>query len=79
MAPAPAGKRYTEWGANGEHGRELYDHANDPREFKNLSRAESAAHRETMQELHAQIERLKASAAPAADAAPKQAAKKKKK
>ena len=71
--------RYTEWGANSEHGRELYDHANDPRELTNLSRAESAAHRETMQELHAQIEKLKASAAPAADAAPKQAAKKKKK
>lgn len=28
--------RYTEWGLDGEHGRELYDHANDPREHTNL-------------------------------------------
>ncbi len=72
--------RYTEWGANGAHGRELYDHTNDPREFTNLARSDSAAHRETMQTLHAQIEKLKTSAAtPAADPAPQPAAKKKKK
>ena len=28
--------RYTEW-AEGENGRELYDHANDPMEFHNLA------------------------------------------
>ena len=73
--------RYTEWGRDGEHGRELYDHANDPREFTNLAQADSAAHGATMQQLHEQIEKLKASATPppAGAAAPKKAAKKKKK
>ena len=28
--------RYTEWDA-GRNGTELYDHANDPREFNNLA------------------------------------------
>ena len=66
--------RYTEWGANGEHGRELYDHANDPRETKNLANIDSPANRETMQALHAQIEKITGSlAAPP----PKQPAKKK--
>lgn len=29
--------RYTEWGVNGEHGVELYDHQTDPNEFHNLA------------------------------------------
>ena len=29
--------RYTEWGENGEHGVELYDHRKDPREWENLA------------------------------------------
>lgn len=34
--------RYTEWGPEGEHGVELYDHWNDPREFVNLALAPHA-------------------------------------
>ena len=33
--------RYTEWGPDGQHGRELYDHWNDPKEFVNLALAPS--------------------------------------
>jgi uncharacterized sulfatase len=66
--------RYTEWGANGEHGRELYDHSGDPHEYVNLARIDSAANRETMQTLHAQIEKLKG---PSAARPPKQPGKKK--
>ena len=33
--------RYTEWGEDGEQGRELYDHWNDPKEFVNLALAPS--------------------------------------
>jgi uncharacterized sulfatase len=29
--------RYTEWGPHGQEGRELYDHKNDPGEFRNLA------------------------------------------
>lgn len=67
--------RYTEWGPDGEHGRELYDHTNDPRETNNLARVDSPANRETMQSLHAQIEKLKG--ASSAEPPPKQPAKKK--
>lgn len=28
--------RYTEWGEDGKHGRELYDHRSDPQELRNL-------------------------------------------
>ncbi len=41
--------RYTEWGTDGEHGVELYDHWNDPDEFVNLSSAPSE--RKTVQTL----------------------------
>ena len=41
--------RYTEWGADGEQGVELYDHWNDPREFVNLALA--PRHRETVETL----------------------------
>ncbi len=33
--------RYTEWGTDGQHGVELYDHWNDPGEFVNLGSAPS--------------------------------------
>ena len=49
--------RYTEWGAKGKSGAELYDHTNDPSEMKNL--AKRAAHKTTVAELskrlHARI------------------------
>ncbi len=31
--------RYTEWGEDGKHGAELYDHWNDPKEYVNLALA----------------------------------------
>ena len=34
--------RYTEWGENGEHGVELYDHRKDPHEYKNLAKKKRA-------------------------------------
>ncbi len=34
--------RYTEWGPDGKHGVELYDHWNDPKEYVNLALAPSA-------------------------------------
>ena len=44
--------RYTEW-AEGEKGRELYDHSTDPRETKNL--AEDPTLASTVQRLAAQL------------------------
>ncbi len=44
--------RYTEW-AEGEKGRELYDHDNDPQEITNL--AQFPAHAKTVDELSAQL------------------------
>jgi iduronate 2-sulfatase len=44
--------RYTEWG-EGDHGKELYDHENDPRELTNL--ADRSEHQQTLNELSAQI------------------------
>ncbi len=41
--------RYTEWGPDGAHGTELYDHWNDPKEFVNLASAPHA--QETVREL----------------------------
>jgi arylsulfatase A-like enzyme len=40
--------RYTEWG-DGDFGRELYDHINDPGEFYNL--ADKPGHESTMKQL----------------------------
>jgi iduronate 2-sulfatase len=44
--------RYTEW-AEGEQGRELYDHDNDSKELTNL--ADNAAHARTVAELSQQL------------------------
>lgn len=41
--------RYTEWGEDGEHGVELYDHWNDPKEYVNLALAPSE--RDTVQRM----------------------------
>lgn len=55
--------RYTEWGEGGELGRELYDHASDPREHTNLAHGEKmAAHRVTIEELGKRLAAMKASA-----------------
>jgi arylsulfatase A-like enzyme len=54
--------RYTEWD-NGDKGRELYDHDNDPRELTNL--ADDPAHQETIAELSKQIQPAIASTMPA--------------
>ena len=52
--------RYTEWGENGEHCRELYDHEADAREFTNLAHAGGAEkHAATIAPLKAEMERLK--------------------
>jgi iduronate 2-sulfatase len=45
--------RYTEWGDGGRLGRELYDHANDPRELTNL--AAVSTHATTVRELSSQL------------------------
>ncbi len=54
--------RYTEWD-NGDKGRELYGHDNDPRELTNL--ADDPAHQETIAELSKQIQTAVASTMPA--------------
>lgn len=41
--------RYTQWGEEGNEGRELYDHRDDPAEMKNL--ADDEAHRRVVEEL----------------------------
>lgn len=73
--------RYTEWGNNGEHGKELYNHVNDPHEYTNLAKVDAPANREAMQTLHEQIEKLKATTPTPSDspAPAKQPGKKKKK
>jgi uncharacterized sulfatase len=55
--------RYTEW-AGGEAGAELYDHANDPREFTNL--ATRPEHQTTRAELRRQFEGKAAADVPTA-------------
>jgi iduronate 2-sulfatase len=42
--------RYTEWGADAKHGRELYDMNADPGELHNL--AQDAAHAQTVTDMH---------------------------
>lgn len=48
--------RYTEWGKDGEYGRELYDHENDPREFNNV--ANYPEHADTIRDLKQRMVRL---------------------
>ncbi len=45
--------RYTEWGADGKDGAELYDHASDPAEMTNLARRPESA--KTIAELSKQL------------------------
>ncbi|MDP6058217.1 MAG: DUF4976 domain-containing protein, partial [Pirellulaceae bacterium] len=49
--------RYTEWGADGAEGAELYDHNNDPAEMTNLANNpdQSALIERLAKELHARI------------------------
>jgi uncharacterized sulfatase len=51
--------RYTEWGEDGAHGRELYDHANDPREHVNLAAVAAPAHQRVMREMRQRLDALK--------------------
>lgn len=60
--------RYTEW-AEGDQGRELYNHANDPREQTNL--AEDPAHAETVRQLSRQLRAAIQESFPASGEAPK--------
>ena len=59
--------RYTEWGENGEHGRELYDHVSDPREFTNLAHPSADAPPSAVRELKAQMEQMKSAGRAAAN------------
>ena len=45
--------RYSEWGANGKSGSELYDHRNDPEELKNL--VSDPGHKSTVANLSRQL------------------------
>ena len=49
--------RYTEWGNNGEAGRELYDHRKDPKEFTNL--ADKPAQAATVKSLQKLLQRIR--------------------
>lgn len=49
--------RYTEWGPNGEYGRELYDHQKDPREFHNL--AENKSYTKVIEEMRKHLETVR--------------------
>jgi iduronate 2-sulfatase len=59
--------RYTEWN-EGRDGLELYDHANDPREFRNL--AADPAHASVIRELQARFGTHARGTAPAANVNP---------
>jgi arylsulfatase A-like enzyme len=54
--------RYTEWGADGELGAELYDHATDPHELKNL--ASDPRHKATVDGLRKLLRQSPAAARP---------------
>ncbi len=59
--------RYTEW-AEGDKGRELYDHEADPRELRNL--ADDPAHAETIAELSRQLREAVKKSFPASGSTP---------
>ncbi len=59
--------RYTEW-ADGQQGRELYDHDSDPRELVNL--AEAPAHAETVARLARQLHEVTPQTFPASGQTP---------
>jgi iduronate 2-sulfatase len=52
--------RYTEWGENGAHGRELYDHDADPFEHTNLAANGAATQSSVIAPLKVAMEQLKA-------------------
>ena len=56
--------RYTEWGEGGAQGRELYDHAADPKELTNLAHGDATAHGATIEELKRLMTKMKATADP---------------
>ncbi len=59
--------RYTEW-AEGQQGRELYDHDTDPRELANL--AQEPTHRKTVTRLAGQLQQAVAASFPASGETP---------
>ena len=52
--------RYTEWGENGVHGRELYDHDSDPREHINLASGNADTIHPAIPRLKERMESMKA-------------------
>jgi uncharacterized sulfatase len=50
--------RYTEWGPDGEQGRELYDHKSDPKELENL--ANKPAHAKVVKEMQNHLRTVRA-------------------
>ena len=57
--------RYTQWGENGQHGVELYDHASDPMEFHNLAIEPDAHARRVIQRLKPLLEQRASGKTPA--------------
>jgi uncharacterized sulfatase len=62
--------RYTEWNG-GDAGVELYDHASDPQEFRNLAREPDAAAKSVMQRLRTRFQTRVAPGTPSSPVNPK--------